>query len=223
MSRLGRVAHGRAAHAVLRWLHRKPIAAISIWKSLDHDAEPEPQRRHELEEAICTTLGTPVGEMLHLGVDARHLSADREDVKRALRLAGSLGDGDPVDLLEPHFHDVCATLSSPRIAHAVRRLAGALMRAPGGAMDAERAKRVIAEAVKEELPAGAYNRPAPPRRIHVMPPQKARRCTQTTRASGRCPRDPAKCGPITGYPIRSRTGQVYQTSHSRGPSKWAAQ
>jgi hypothetical protein len=50
-----------------------------------------------------------VGEMLHLGEDGRHLAADRDDVKRALALAARLGDGDPVDHLEPIFDDLCAT------------------------------------------------------------------------------------------------------------------
>jgi hypothetical protein len=102
--------------------------------------------------------------MLHLGADGRHLAADRDDVKRALAMAAWLGDGDTVDALEPIFDDVCATLTSPRIRHAVTTLAGALIKAPAGEMAAADVLERIIIAMAE-TPAGDH--PGHPRRIYI--------------------------------------------------------
>jgi hypothetical protein len=108
-------AHGKSAHAVLRWLHSRGrgVPALSLHRPPDHAPEPEPRGREAIETAIALVLGCVVGEMLHLGADGRHLAADRDDVQRALALAARLGDGDPVDHLEPIFDDLCATLRFP--------------------------------------------------------------------------------------------------------------
>jgi hypothetical protein len=103
-----------------------------------------------------------VGEMLHLGADGRHLAADRSDVQRALALATRLGDGDAVDALERVFDDLCATLTSPRIRHAVTTLARALIKAPAGEMAAADVLERIIIAMAE-TPAG--DQPGHPRRI----------------------------------------------------------
>jgi hypothetical protein len=168
MSTLRAKAAGHASYSVTRWLHGRSVPALSIWREIDHGAEAAPKTRGDVEAQIRMALAPAVGRMLAAGGSPEHhVTRDDPGVRRALELAGSLGDGDPVDHLEPHFHDVRATLSSPRVAHAVRGLAGALMRAPGGTMDGARAGRVITDAVREKLAPGAYGGPAPPRRIHV--------------------------------------------------------
>ena len=108
--------------------------------------------------AIGLVLGSGVAEMLHLGADGRHLAADREDVQSSVALAARLGDGDPVDSLEPVFDDLCATLTSPRIRHAVTALASALIRVPGGEMGADDVLRAIVLAMGE-TPAGENQPP----------------------------------------------------------------
>lgn len=107
----------------------------------------------------------PHGEMIHLGADSRHLSADRQDVRRALALASELGDGDPVDVLEPIFEDLVACLKSPKVRHAITTLAGALLRSPRGEMAADDAERAIILAMAEEPVID--DQPGPPRRIYV--------------------------------------------------------
>jgi len=118
----------------LRWLHGQEVPRIALHQPVDHGAGDEPQGQEAIETEIRLVLACVVGEMLHLGADGRHLAADRDDVKRALAMAARLGDGDTVDALEPIFDDVCATLTSPRIRHAVTTLAGALIKAPAGEM-----------------------------------------------------------------------------------------
>jgi hypothetical protein len=155
----------------VRWLHGRSVSDTSISREIDHGAEPVPRDREEVEAHIRMALAPAVGEMIHLGADARHLSADRPDVKRALELARKLGDGDPVDRLEPVFHDLHATLASPRIRHAVRAIAGVLTRTPGGTMDAERVKAVIVEAVRDPNMRGDIS--MPPRMIRVVSAAKS--------------------------------------------------
>jgi hypothetical protein len=144
-------AHGRAAHAVLSWLHSRgrQVPAVSLHRPPEHSQEPEPNGREAIETAIALVLAGVVGEMLHLGANGRHLAADRDDVKRALALAARLGEGDPVDHIEPIFDDLCATLRFPRIQHAVAKLAGELLRAPGGEMGADDVQRAIVLAMGE--------------------------------------------------------------------------
>jgi hypothetical protein len=93
------------------------------------------------------------------------LAADRDDVQRALSLAGGLGAGDPVDHLEPVFDDLVATLTSPRIRHAVARLAGELIRAPGGEMSGDDVLRAVVVGMGER-PADD-DQPAHPRKMWV--------------------------------------------------------
>jgi hypothetical protein len=151
-------AHGRAAHATLAWLHShgRDVPDVSLHRPPDHSQEPEPDGREAIERAVGLVLAGVVGEMLHLGADGRHLA-----------LVAKLGDGDhPVDALEPIFDDLCATLTSPRIGHAVAKLASELVRAPGGEMGADDVRRVIVLGMAE-TPAGGDDQPAHPRTIWV--------------------------------------------------------
>jgi hypothetical protein len=160
------ISHGRASHAVLSWLHGREVPRIALGQPVDHAPEPEPHGREAIETAIALVLAGVVGEMLHLGADGRHLAGDRADVQRAIALAARLGDGDPVDHLEPIFDDLCATLASPRIRHAVAKLAGELIRAPSGETAADLVLEAIVVAMGE-APAGGADQPAHPRTIYV--------------------------------------------------------
>jgi hypothetical protein len=161
-------AHGLAAGAVLSWLHSRgrQVPAVSLHRTPDHSQEPEPNGPEAIEDAIRLVLGSVVAEMLHLGADGRHLAVDRDDVKRALALAGRLGDGDPVDHLEPVFDDLVATLASPKVRHTVAKLAGELVRAPGGELGADDVRRAIVLGMAE-TPADGDDQPAHPRTIWV--------------------------------------------------------
>jgi hypothetical protein len=139
---------------------------VSLHRPPDHSQEPEPNGREAIERAIALVLAGVVGEMLHLNADGRHLAVDREDVKRALAMAARLGDGDPVDHLEPIFDDLCATLTSPRIRHTVTKLAKALLRTPGGEMGTDDVLRTIVLAMAE-TPADDADGPGHPRTIYV--------------------------------------------------------
>jgi hypothetical protein len=141
-------------------------AAMSLHRPPDQAQEPEPHGREAIENAIGLVLGCVVGEMLHLGADGRHLAADRDDVQRALSLAGRLGNGDPVDHLEPIFDDLVATLTSPRIRHSIATLAQAILRAPGGTMSADDVLERIILAMADKLPVDADQTP-PSRKIFV--------------------------------------------------------
>jgi hypothetical protein len=116
---------GHAAHATMRWLHGRPVRGVSLQRPIDHAEDPAPRDREGAEEAIRLALAAGAGEMIHLGAEATHLSADRHDVQAAMRHAASL-PGDPVDHLERELDSVLATLRSPRVWHAVQRLAAAL-------------------------------------------------------------------------------------------------
>lgn len=156
---------GRAAHATLAYLTGRDVPPLSLRQPIDHGADMAPKSREATEDAIRLLLACAVGEMLHLGADGRHL-ADREDVQRALALAGRLGGGDPVDHLEPIYEDLLACLKSPKVKHAVKALAAALLRSPRGEMAAEDALRTIILALAE-TPADAAEQEAHPRRIYV--------------------------------------------------------
>jgi hypothetical protein len=160
-------AHGLASQATLAWLHSRGNApAISLHRPPDHAHESDPRGRDAIENTIGLVLACVVGEMLHLGADGRHLAADRDDVRRALALATQLGDGDPVAHLEPIFDDSCATLTSPKVRNTVTKLAGALVRAPGGTMSADDVLERIILGMAAELPIDA-DQTAHPRRIFV--------------------------------------------------------
>jgi hypothetical protein len=159
------IAHGRAANATLAWLHGREVPRIALGQPVDHRADPEPQGQEAIETEIRLVLACVVGEMLHLGADGRHLAVDRDDVKRALALASRLGEGDPVDHLEPVFDDLCATLTSPKVNHAIAALAGELIRSPSGTMSAEDVLEKIVLAMAETP--DADDQPAHPRRIYV--------------------------------------------------------
>jgi hypothetical protein len=162
------LAHGRSAHAVLRWLHGRgrDVPDVSLHKPVDLGDEPASTDRDQIETAIALLLGCVVAEMLHFGADGRHLAVDRDDVQRALALAARLGDGDRVDHLEPVFDDLCATLTSPRVKHTIAALAKALLRAPGGEMAAEDVLERIIIAMAADLPV-ADDQQAHPRKIFV--------------------------------------------------------
>jgi hypothetical protein len=160
------IAQGQAARATLAWLHGREVPRIALGQPVDHRAEHEPQGQEAIESEISLVLACVVGEMLHLGADGRHLAADRDDVQRAIALAARLGDGDPVDHLEPIFDDVVATLTSPRIKHSIAVLAGAILRAPAGEMAAEDVLEKIVLATAADLPIDADQSP-PPRKIFV--------------------------------------------------------
>jgi hypothetical protein len=104
--------------------------------------------------------------MLHLGANGRHLAVDRNDVQRALALAAKLGDGDPVDHLEPIFDDLCATLTSPRVKHTIAALASVLIRAPAGEMAADHVVEKIVLGMSE-TPADGADQPTHPRTIWI--------------------------------------------------------
>jgi hypothetical protein len=83
-------------------------------------------------------------------------------------MAARLGEGDPVDHLEPVFDDLCATLHSPKpnVRHTVAKLAGALSRAQGGELAANDVQREIVLAMGE-APTDGADQPTHPRRIYV--------------------------------------------------------
>jgi hypothetical protein len=159
-------AHGRAGDATLRWLHGREVPDVSLHRPVDHAQEPEPNGREAIETAIALVLASVVAEMLHLGADGRHLAIDREDVQRALAMAARLGDGDPVDHLEPVFDDLCATLTSSRVKQTIAALANALLKAPAGEMAADHVLETIILGMAAALPDGA-DQPAHPRKIFV--------------------------------------------------------
>jgi hypothetical protein len=136
------------------------VPAVSPHRPVDLDHEPA-SGREAIEVAIGLVLASVVGEMLHLGADGRHLAADREDVQRGGALAARLGDGDPVDHLEPIFDDLVATLTSPKVRHSIAALASELLRAPSGELGAEDVLRSIVLAMGETPADGAYGPPHP--------------------------------------------------------------
>jgi len=158
------LAHGRSAYAVLRWLHSRGRApALSLHRPVDLDDEPA-SSRDQGEERIRLALSAPAGEMIHLGAPTTHIAADRPEVEHALRHAGRM-PGDPIDHLERCLDDTLATLTSPKVRHAVTRLAGELVRAPGGEMGADEVLRSIVLAMGETPEED--DRPAHPRTIWI--------------------------------------------------------
>jgi hypothetical protein len=125
-------AHGAAARAVLQWLHGHKVEPITM-RAPSHDDDaaavtsPSPRSEAEIREAIRIALAAPAGEMIHVGGDTRHIDLGRPEVERAALLACRLaGAGNPIDHLEQELDGVLAGLTSPRIWHAVRRLAASL-------------------------------------------------------------------------------------------------
>ena len=57
-------AHGRAAHAVVRWLHGRPMVNVSLGRPLDHGEDSVPRSRDAIEETIRRRLSGAVGEMV---------------------------------------------------------------------------------------------------------------------------------------------------------------
>jgi hypothetical protein len=157
-------AHGRASHAVLSWLHGRPVRGLSPRRPIDHGADPAPRDREGLEEAIRLALAGAAGEMIHLGVDTAHFQHDTPGVAEALGLARKLPGRDPVDTLEEQLDAVEATLRSPRVWHAVQRLAAAL--SERSSLDGATAAGVIKSALLNG--AGAEIEPHP-RAIHIVP------------------------------------------------------
>jgi hypothetical protein len=157
-------AHGRASHAVLSWLHGRPVRGLSPRRPIDHGADPAPRDREGLEEAIRLALAGAAGEMIHLGADTTHIAADRPDVQAALLYARRLPGDEPVDHIERELDAVEATLRSPRVWHAVRKLAAVL--SDHRVIDGATAARVIRVAMISGQRAEIEPHP---RTIHLMP------------------------------------------------------
>jgi hypothetical protein len=162
------LAHGRASHAVVRWLHARPVRGVSLQRPINHDADPAAHDREGREEAIRLALAAGAGEMLHLGAPSTYLQHNTPGVAEALGLARKLPGRDPVDVMDEQLDHLCATLCSPKVRAAVLALAGALLRAPGGEMGGDDARRVIEKAVRSPLRRG-HEQPMHPRTIHVEP------------------------------------------------------
>jgi hypothetical protein len=160
------IAHGRAAHATVRWLHARPVKPISLQQPIDYAADPPPKSRDQIEEAIRLALAAGAGEMLHLGAPPTHLQHETPGVANALRLARKLPGRDPVDVLEEQLDHTCAAITSPKIWHATEKLAGALLQAPRGEMSGDDARRVIERAVRDPRSAKA-DCPGHPRKIII--------------------------------------------------------
>src|SRR5260221_13795357 len=104
-------AHGRAAHAVVRWLHGRPMVNVSLGRPLDHGEDSVPRSRDAIEETIRRRLSGAVGEMVHVAGDpVDHIRGDRPEVQESLRLARMLPGTDPVDHLESCLEDLLACL-----------------------------------------------------------------------------------------------------------------
>lgn len=147
-------AHGRAAHAVLSWLHGRPVKGLSLGDAPAHFGMREPKTSDQTEEASRLLLSVPVGEMLHVGGSPdQHVTADRAEVQKALSLAARLGPGDPVDHLEPIYQSVIDTLTSPRIWRGVQALAGGLL--AHRAMTSDRVAAVLRGAIMRGEAKGA--------------------------------------------------------------------
>jgi len=129
-------SHGRAAAEVLRWLHGKPVRDIALDKPIDYAAEPRPRNADEIDHCIPMALAPSIAMMIESGgKPEHHVTRSEPGVAHALRLAGRVSADDPVSVLEQHYDDLLGTLRSPRIWHAVDRVAARVMRAPGGELD----------------------------------------------------------------------------------------
>jgi hypothetical protein len=162
------IAHGKAAHAVVRWLHARPVRGVSLQRPINHDADPVAHDREGLEEAIRLALAAGAGEMLHLGAPSTYLQHNTPGVADALGLARKLPGSDPVDVMDEQLDHLCATLCSPKVSAAVSALAAALLQARGGEMSGDDTRRVIEKAVRSPLRRG-HEQPMHPRTIHVEP------------------------------------------------------
>jgi hypothetical protein len=159
------IAHGRAAHATLSWLHGRDVPAVSLHRPVDLGAARASTDRDQAEERIRLALSVPAGEMIALGAPTTHIAADRPEVQYALRHAGRL-PGDPVERLERCLDDTLATLHSPKVRHTVAKLASELVRAPGGELGADDVLRSIVLAMSE-TPADGADQQAHPRTVWI--------------------------------------------------------
>lgn len=159
------LAHGRAAHSVLRYLHGRDVPDVALRKPIDHAAGPEPHGQEAIEAAIMLAIVEPAAEMMHLGATPRYLQRGMPAVDAAIRHASRLG-GDEIDHLERCLDDALACLKSPKVRHAVAALAGALLRSPRGDMVAADVERTIILALAEQPPDADGQEPHP-RRIYV--------------------------------------------------------
>jgi hypothetical protein len=167
------LAHGRAAHAVVRWLHGKAVGTMSLRCPLDDSADPTPKSPDEIEGAIRRTLANPVGEMFHVGgkpVD--HLPASHPAVQESSRLARMLPGDDPVEHMERCLEDLGATLHSPRVRRAVTELASGLLKAPHCELSGEAMARMIDRSLRKKL-RPEDNCVAHPRTIRIYPQRRA--------------------------------------------------
>jgi hypothetical protein len=159
-------AHGRASHAVVRWLHGRRVGAVSLHRPLDDDDAREPTTSDQIEEAVRCGMADAVGAMLHVGgKPADHLTTDRPDMQRALYMAGALPGDDPVDHLERLLGDLCATLHSPKIKRAIAALAGALL-SPPHSLSAAAVSTILDRSFRAPLAPGEAGE-AYPRTMHI--------------------------------------------------------
>jgi hypothetical protein len=159
------VAHGKAAREVFAWLHRRKVMPISMHAEIGHDAVPEPRTEAEIHERIRFHLAAPAARMIHEGgTPETHVDLADPSVEYAALLAGRLPGNDPVDHLEREMDNVIASLRSPRIWHAVKRLAAVLI--DRRSLDANS----VAAVIKSAMLSGAGAKVEPhPRRITLMP------------------------------------------------------
>jgi len=147
------VAHGRASHATLSWLHGRRVKSLSMSDAPQHFGVPDPKEREHVEQACRLLLSVPLGEQLAAGGTAtEHLTIDRPEVRRAIELAKRLGPGDPVDHLEIVYDNLHATLASPKIWSGICALASALLR--HRTMSGERVDAVLKGAMMRGEPKG---------------------------------------------------------------------
>jgi hypothetical protein len=160
----GFLAKTRRAHDRSSFLPRAGLVSSSAMvKKTSDTLSFATSGRDQVEERIRLALSVPAAEMIHLAAATTHIAADRPEVQHALRHASRL-PGDPVDHLERCLDDLLATLHSPKVRHAVAKLAGELVRAPGGEMGADDVLRSIVVAMGETP---ADDHPGHPRRIYV--------------------------------------------------------
>jgi len=146
------VAHGRSAHALLRYLSGHRVKELSMVSAPSHYGMPVPQNREQAEEAIKLLLSVPTGEMLYSGgTPESHIVLDRPEVRKALEIAGKLS-GDKVDHLERCYSDLHDTLTSPRLWASTCSLATALLK--HRSMGGDRVAQVIKDSLMSGTPKG---------------------------------------------------------------------
>jgi hypothetical protein len=125
---------------------------------------PDPKTPEHVDAACRLLLSVPLGEQLAAGGTAdQYITADREEVRRALELSKRLGPGHPVDHLERVYDDLHATLASPRIWHCVSRLAETLRK--DRLILGDRCASVLKSAMADHC--AVASPPMPPRKVYI--------------------------------------------------------